>query len=49
MFVRLRNKTKGHGAPQSILFGIASPYLENAIRMMTDEFSLFKREKNIMY
>ena len=49
MFVRLRNKTKAHGAPQSTLFGIASPYLENAIRMMTDEFSLFKREWAYLY
>jgi hypothetical protein len=49
MFVRLRNKTKGHGAPQSTLFGIASPHLENAIRIMTDEFSLFKREWAYLY
>lgn len=49
MLVRLRNKTKGHGAPQNHLFGMACPSLEASLRTMTNEFSLFKREWAYLY
>lgn len=42
--VRLRNKTRGHGAPKAEVLSTISPTLEQALRLFTEHFSLFKRE-----
>ncbi|MDQ3658139.1 MAG: NB-ARC domain-containing protein, partial [Actinomycetota bacterium] len=42
-FAFLRNKTRGHGAPPSRRQAEASPYLEESIRLLVDNFLLFQR------
>jgi len=48
-FVRLRNKTKGHGAIQSDVWGKLYPYLQESISLVTENFSLFKRPWAYLY
>lgn len=43
-FARLRNKTRGHGAPKTEVLSKISPSLEQALRLITEYLSLFKRE-----
>lgn len=41
---RLRNKTRGHGAPKTEVLSKISPSLEQALRLITEHLSVFKRE-----
>lgn len=43
LFARMRNKTRGHGAPRSITCSKACPDLEASIRLFADNYCLFKR------
>jgi hypothetical protein len=43
LFVLLRNKTRGHGAPAGAVCSKASPDLEASLRLVGDRFSLFRR------
>lgn len=42
-FVRLRNETRGHGAPLSDHLSRACPSLESALKLLSDNFDLFGR------
>lgn len=44
LFATLRNGTRGHGATPSSTKSIVCPILENSIRLVTENFSLFRRE-----
>ncbi|MBN8418836.1 MAG: hypothetical protein J0L73_07980 [Verrucomicrobia bacterium] len=44
LFATLRNGTRGHGATLSSTKSLACPILEQSIRLITDNFSLFRRE-----
>ncbi|MHB8628865.1 MAG: hypothetical protein ACYDBJ_21475 [Aggregatilineales bacterium] len=48
-FVWLRNKTRGHGAPQSDIWGKLCPPLEKSLRLMIENFVLFKRPWAYLY
>jgi tetratricopeptide (TPR) repeat protein len=48
-FVRLRNKTRGHGAQSSALYGKANASLEESIRLLMDNFRLFQRPWAYVY
>jgi hypothetical protein len=43
-FTELRNRTRAHGATSSSLCSQLCPPLERSIRLISDNFSLFKRE-----
>jgi len=43
-FAELRNRTRAHGATSSSLCSQLCPPLEKSIRLISDNFSLFKRE-----
>jgi hypothetical protein len=43
LFVLLRNKTRGHGAPPSAICGQVSPDLEQSLRLVCDHYALFRR------
>lgn len=42
-FVRLRNKTRAHGAPLSGVYTATCPYLEQSIQLFIDNLSLLQR------
>jgi hypothetical protein len=44
IFVMLRNKTRGHGAPQMDVCSRICPDLEKSIRILIDNHSLFRRQ-----
>jgi hypothetical protein len=44
LFTTLRNKTRGHGAPQSTSASRAAKYLEKSIELFYSNFSLFNRQ-----
>lgn len=44
MFVQLRNDTRGHGVVHGMDCSGASPALERSVRLVCDNFSLFKRQ-----
>ncbi|SRR6266540_148185 len=44
MFATLRNGTRGHGATLPSVKSEACPHLERSIRLLTENFGLFKRE-----
>ncbi len=41
---RIRNKTRGHGAPKTDVLSKIAPSLEQALRLIVSSHSLFKRE-----
>lgn len=41
---RLRNKTRGHGAPKTEVLSKLAPHLEQALRLIIENHSIFKRE-----
>jgi hypothetical protein len=43
LLTQLRNKTKGHGAPNIESCNLACPKLEKSLELITDNFSAFKR------
>ncbi len=49
LFATLRNKTRGHGAPSSELYGYLCTPLEQSIRLFADSFRLFKRPWAFLY
>jgi len=44
MFARLRNKTRGHGATKSSVLSQICVPLERSLRLVADNYSLFKRQ-----
>lgn len=44
LFVRLRNKTRGHGAPKAERISQMCEKLESSINLFVDNFHLFRRE-----
>lgn len=48
-FAELRNKTKGHGAITSGVYGVLCPKLEESIRMVIDNYRMFKRPWAYLY
>ena len=49
LFAMLRNKTRGHGATPTELYGKLCPPLEESIRTFVDNFRLFKRPWVYLY
>jgi NB-ARC domain/Tetratricopeptide repeat len=43
LFALLRNRTRGHGALTSSLCAAACPQLEHSLRLLSDNYSLFKK------
>jgi len=48
-FAELRNKTKGHGALPSGIYGVLCPKLEESIRMVIDNYRMFRRSWAFLY
>lgn len=44
ILARIRNKTRGHGAPKTEILSKLAPLLEEALLLITDNHVLFKRE-----
>ena len=44
LFAQLRNDTRGHGVPQGGVCGRIAPALGQSIELITENFSLFKRQ-----
>lgn len=49
IFAALRNKTRGHGAIPSSKYGLACSKLEDSLKLLIDNFSLFQRGWAYLY